>query len=78
MQLQQREHIATVMQVAGDGTSAPKTLAHDEIIRQDHLKELAKLISGARLVFIPGASHFALFQQPAAFNDALLDFLDAK
>lgn len=33
MQLQQREHIATVMQVAGDGTSAPKALAHDEIIR---------------------------------------------
>ena len=33
MQLQQREHIATVMQVAGDGTLAPVTLAHDEVIR---------------------------------------------
>jgi transcriptional regulator of acetoin/glycerol metabolism len=33
MQLQQREHIATVMQVAGDDILAPETLAHDEIIR---------------------------------------------
>lgn len=52
--------------------------AHDEIIRQEHLKEMARLISGARLVFIPDASHFALFQQPAAFNQALIDFLDVK
>lgn len=33
MRLQQREHIATVMRVAGDGTSAPAPLAHDKIIR---------------------------------------------
>lgn len=51
--------------------------AHDEIIRQEHLKEMSKLISGSRLVFIPDASHFALFQQPAAFNRALIEFLDA-
>lgn len=48
---------------------------HDEIIRQDHVKELAKLITGSRLVFIPNSSHFALFQQPEAFNQAVLDFL---
>ena len=52
--------------------------AHDEIIRQEHLKEMSTLITGSRLVFIPDASHFALFQQPAAFNQALRDFLDAK
>ena len=50
---------------------------HDEIIRQDHVKELVKLITGARLVLIPESSHFALFQQPEAFNRALLDFLGA-
>lgn len=49
--------------------------AHDEIIRQDHLKQLARLISGAQLVFIPDASHFAHFQQPAAFNKVVLEFL---
>lgn len=52
--------------------------AHDEIIRQEHLKEMARLITGSRLVFIPDASHFALFQQPAAFNQALIDFLAAN
>lgn len=48
---------------------------HDEIIRQDHVKELARLISGARLVLIADSSHFAMFQQPAAFNEAVLGFL---
>lgn len=48
---------------------------HDEIIRQDHVKELARLIPGAKLVLIPDSSHFALFQQPAAFNAAVLEFL---
>ena len=31
-----------------------------------------------RLVLIPDSSHFALFQQPAAFNKAVLEFLAAK
>lgn len=51
---------------------------HDEIIRQDHVKDLAKLISGAKLVFLTDSSHFALFQQPDAFNRAVLEFLGAK
>ena len=52
--------------------------AHDEIIRQAHVKELARLIPGARLVLIPDSSHFALFQQPAAFNKAVLEFLSPR
>lgn len=48
---------------------------HDEIIRQEHVKDLSRLISGARLVLIPDSSHFAMFQQPAAFNRAVLEFL---
>ncbi|MDP3156819.1 MAG: alpha/beta hydrolase [Archangium sp.] len=51
---------------------------HDEIIRQDHVKELARLISGARLVLIPDSSHFAMFQQPVAFNQAVLGFLQSR
>ncbi len=50
---------------------------HDELIRQDHLKHLASVIPHAQLVLVPNASHFALFQQPAAFNRAVLDFLRA-
>ena len=31
----------------------------------------------ARLVFIPDTSHFVMFQQPKAFNEAVLAFLQA-
>ena len=50
---------------------------HDEIIRQEQVKDMARLVSGARLVLLPDSSHFALFQQPAAFNKAVLEFLTA-
>jgi pimeloyl-ACP methyl ester carboxylesterase len=50
---------------------------HDEIIKQEHVKKLAALIPHAKLVLVKDASHFALFQQPKAFNDALLGFLSA-
>ncbi len=48
---------------------------HDEIIKQDHVRQMAKLIPQGRLVLIPKTSHFALWQKPDAFNKALLDFL---
>lgn len=51
---------------------------HDEIIRQEHVRQLAKLIKGAKLVLVPDSSHFALFQQPGAFNQAVIEFLTAK
>ena len=50
---------------------------HDEIVRAEHLEHVAKLIPKAKLVFIPDASHFVMFQQPRAFNDAVLGFLGA-
>ena len=50
---------------------------HDEIVRADHLEHVAKVIPNAKLVFIPDASHFVMFQQPKAFNDAVLEFLAA-
>jgi pimeloyl-ACP methyl ester carboxylesterase len=49
--------------------------AHDELIREDHQRAIAKAIPNATLVFIPDASHFALFQQPEAFTSAVLAFL---
>jgi pimeloyl-ACP methyl ester carboxylesterase len=51
---------------------------YDEIIRQEQVKEMAKLIPGAQLLLIPETSHFALWQKPEAFNQALLDFLGGK
>jgi len=51
--------------------------AHDEAIRQEHTKELARLIPSARLLILPDVSHFAMWQNPAKFNQAVLDFLKA-
>lgn len=48
---------------------------HDEFIRVEHAVYLSRSIPGARLVMLPGVSHFAPLQRPAVFNRALLDFL---
>jgi len=36
---------------------------------------IVKYIPGSRLVVIPAAAHLMSYQNPAAFNEALLDFL---
>jgi pimeloyl-ACP methyl ester carboxylesterase len=41
-------------------------------------RELAALVPGARLEILPGAGHGALWEDPAAFNRASLDFLAAQ
>ncbi len=51
---------------------------HDEIVRQDHLRAMARLIPRAQVVLIPEASHFAPWQRPEAFNQAVLGFLAAS
>jgi pimeloyl-ACP methyl ester carboxylesterase len=61
--------------------SVPVAIAdgeHDEAIRQEHDVEMAKAIPGAKLVILPGVSHFAFLQKPDLFNQAVLDFLLAK
>lgn len=57
---------------------APAVIAdgeHDEIIKLSHVEEMAKLIPNGKLVVFEDTSHFALWQDPAAFNKALLEFL---
>lgn len=49
---------------------------HDEALRPEHLRYLGATIPGARLQFLAGASHFAMLQDPAAFDAAVLAFLD--
>jgi pimeloyl-ACP methyl ester carboxylesterase len=51
---------------------------HDEAIRQEHNAEMVAAIPGAQLVILPGVSHFGMWQDPALFNKAVLDFLKAK
>ncbi len=50
---------------------------HDEAIKRTHTDYLARTIPGARLIILPGASHFAMLQTPDAFNAAMLGFLRA-
>jgi pimeloyl-ACP methyl ester carboxylesterase len=56
----------------------PTTIADgefDEGIKQTHDEYMAKAIPGARLVILPNVSHFAMLQDPPAFNAAVLRFL---
>jgi pimeloyl-ACP methyl ester carboxylesterase len=48
---------------------------YDEAIKQSHTRYMAAAIPGARLVILPGVSHFAMLQDPAEFNSAVLEFL---
>src|SRR5439155_7521897 len=48
---------------------------HDEAIKRDHTEHLARTIPGAKLVILPQASHFAMLQDPAGVNAAVLRFL---
>jgi pimeloyl-ACP methyl ester carboxylesterase len=51
---------------------------HDEIIRRDHTEQMARSIPGARLVVVPGVSHFAMLQDPPGFNRTLIEFLTER
>jgi pimeloyl-ACP methyl ester carboxylesterase len=58
--------------------TVPTTIAdgeYDEGIRPEHDRYLAATIPGAKLVILPKLSHFAMLQDPNAFNAAVLDFL---
>jgi pimeloyl-ACP methyl ester carboxylesterase len=48
---------------------------HDEAIRREHTEQLAREVPGAQLLILPGVSHFAMLQNPAEFNGAVLKFL---
>jgi pimeloyl-ACP methyl ester carboxylesterase len=56
----------------------PTTIAdgqYDEGIKPAHNRYLAATIPGAKLVILSNVSHFAMLQNPAEFNTAVLDFL---
>jgi pimeloyl-ACP methyl ester carboxylesterase len=48
----------------------------DEFLEREHSEYLARSIPGAKLIVLPGVTHFAPLQRPALFNDAMLDFLN--
>lgn len=59
-------------------TRVATTIAHgqyDEYIRPEHSRYMAAQIPGAKLVILPNVSHFAMLQDPALFNAAVVRFL---
>lgn len=58
--------------------NVPVTVAdgqYEECIKAEHNRYVAATIPGARLVFLPSVSHFAMLQNPRQFNAAVLTFL---
>ena len=51
---------------------------HDEAIKREHTEYLAGSIPGAQLIMLRDVSHFAMLQDPAQFNTAMLRFIDAR
>jgi len=61
--------------------TAPTLIAdgeYDEAIDRAHTEALARAIPGARLLILPNVSHFAQFQAPEEYNQAVLSFIDAR
>lgn len=50
---------------------------YDEFLRPEHIEYLADTIPGAKLIILPGVTHFAPLQRPELFNHAMLSFLDS-
>jgi pimeloyl-ACP methyl ester carboxylesterase len=56
----------------------PTTIAdgqYDELFKPEHPRYIASAIPNARLVILPNEGHFAILQDPAVFNAAVLTFL---
>lgn len=51
---------------------------HDEAILTDHSKAIAEAIPGANLLILEDVSHFASFQAPEAYSQAIRDFLNGE
>lgn len=74
--MQRTEPNYTTAQLAG--IRVPVTIIqgeHDEFIKPEHARYLADAIPGAELRILPGVSHFAPLQRPAAFNAVMLESL---
>jgi pimeloyl-ACP methyl ester carboxylesterase len=50
----------------------------EELIRPDHAKEIAAAIPNAKLVMLPNVGHFATFETPVQWNQAVANFLKAN
>lgn len=49
---------------------------HEEFIKLDHTRELARLVPGSELLILPGVGHLAKWQNSELFNSELMRFLN--
>jgi pimeloyl-ACP methyl ester carboxylesterase len=49
---------------------------YDEAILRAHTEKMARLIPSAKLVILPGVSHFAMLQAPDEYTAAVRAFID--
>ena len=49
---------------------------HEEFIKLDHTKELARLVPGSEPLILPGVGHLAIWQNSELFNSELMRFLN--
>jgi pimeloyl-ACP methyl ester carboxylesterase len=49
--------------------------AHDEAIKPEHSRYLARTIPGATLIILPDVSHFGMLQNPEEFSARVAAFL---
>jgi pimeloyl-ACP methyl ester carboxylesterase len=75
MQKSEPNYIASQLAAIHGPTIAVVDGDHEEFIKEEHTRYMARTIPGASLVILPGVSHFAPWQAPGAFNASLLQFL---
>jgi pimeloyl-ACP methyl ester carboxylesterase len=51
---------------------------HDEWIKPDHARYIARTIPGATLIVLRDVSHYAAVQDPASYAQAVLRFVDGR
>lgn len=75
MQKSEPNYTAAQLEAIHGPTIAIADGDHEEFIKEEHTRYMAKTIPGATLIILPGVSHFAPWQAPDAFNASVLDFL---
>ena len=48
----------------------------NDLVRQRHIDEISRAITGAKRLIIPGGNHFWMFKQPETLNRCVMEFID--
>jgi pimeloyl-ACP methyl ester carboxylesterase len=69
----------TTAELAGIGIPTAIVMSdHDEWIKPEHARYIARTIPGAKLIVLHDVSHYAALQDPVAYSHAVLEFVDGR